>query len=160
MKRNGMIMALLLSLCMLQANAAAVLREFERDSLAQIVASQQRQPFLLIVWSLDCEFCQRSLEAVAQQKKRHPGFRVITLSTDSIDDEPTAALIAARLKALGLTTSAWAFGSQPPEQLRYALDKNWHGEMPRSYWFDANGKATPRSGVLTSKDLELIAGNK
>lgn len=41
------------------------------------------------------------------------------------------------------TADALAFGSTPPEQLRYAIDADWHGEMPRSYWFNAAGVLTP-----------------
>ena len=60
------------------------------------------------------------------------------------------------LAALGMSTDAWAFGSAPPEQLRYAVDTNWRGEMPRSYWFNARGESLAYSGVITSANIEKL----
>ncbi len=144
-----LMLAAVLGLLAGVAQAKAVTRAFEHDSLEQIQASHKGKPFVLILWSLDCVYCQASLDALAQQKRRQPGLAVVTLSTDAMGDAATDALIGARLRALGLTANSWAFGAQPPEQLRYALDPKWHGEMPRSYWFDAQGKRVAYSGVLT-----------
>lgn len=131
------------------AGKAVVVAPFETDSLSQLVASQKGQPFVLIVWSLDCEFCQASLKTLAQEKRKGKKLKIVTLATDSLDDPQAAALVQQRLAALGMTRDAWAYGAAPAEQLRYAVDPKWHGEMPRSYWFDARGGRQARSGVLT-----------
>ena len=54
-----------------------------------------------------------------------------------------------KLQSLGMTANAWAFGASPSEQLRYAIDAKWHGEMPRSYWFNAKGESVAYSGLIT-----------
>lgn len=133
----------------LPAYAAQAIQSFEPDSMARIVASQDGKPFVLVVWSLDCEFCQASLDALAREKRKHKNLKIVTLSTDSLEDEQAAALMKKKLGSLGLNDHAWAFGAAPPEQLRYAIDSKWHGEMPRSYWFDAKGGRTAYSGVIT-----------
>lgn len=163
MKR--LITAALLAISLMSAGPGAqaagtrlAIAPFEADSLAQIVRSHAGRPFVLILWSLDCVYCQASLDTLAEQKRAHPELDIVTLSTDAMGDAPTDALVAERLRKLALTGNAWAFGAAPAEQLRYAVDPKWHGEMPRSYWFDAQGRRTPYSGVLTAAVIDKLAG--
>lgn len=135
-------------------------QEFKPDSFAQLLRSQSAQPFILILWSLDCEFCQASLATLAQKKRQYPHLRIVTLATDQLADPQTAALIKSKLKKLSLTQHAWAFGSAPPEQLRYAIDPQWRGEMPRSYWFDGHGGVRVQSGVITAEVVAQFIGRR
>lgn len=147
----------MLLMCPPVTGAAAVLQPFEPDSLARIAEKQKGKPFVLIVWSLDCEFCQASLETLAQEKRKHKDFNIVTVSTDNADDPQAAGLMTKRLTALNMTGNAWAFGAAPPEQLRYAIDPKWHGEMPRSYWFNARGEKLAHSGVLTPETIARLS---
>jgi thiol-disulfide isomerase/thioredoxin len=136
-------------------NVAAVyaeekIRSFEPDSLHRIIAAQKGKPFVVMVWSLDCDYCQASFNALADAK-RNSKLGVVTIATDRVDDTEAARLIRKKLGASGLHANAWAFGAAPPEQLRYAIDPKWRGEMPRSYWFDARGEAVAHSGVITAE---------
>lgn len=140
---------------------AAPLQAFENDSLAHIIKQRQGKPFVLILWSLDCEYCQASLQALAQKKRQNKNLNIVTLATDSMADAQTAALIRQRLRALGMQSDTWAFGAAPAEQLRHAIDPNWHGELPRSYWFNVGGThGTKRSysGVLDAAIIERYIG--
>lgn len=134
---------------LLAAGAAGAAAPFEADSLERIVAGQRGRPFVLLVWSLDCVYCQASLDTLARERRARKNLRIVTLSTDSLDDPEAATLMRRRLTALGMTADAWAFGAAPAEQLRYAIDPKWHGEMPRSYWFNGRGDKVAHSGVLT-----------
>ena len=140
------------------AQAKPALASFEPDSLAQIVKAHQGKPFVLLLWSLDCPFCQLSLAALSRKKTSAARLDVVTLTTDAQGDAEIDAQVSARLRALGLTRNAWAYGAAPPEQLRYAIDPKWHGELPRSYWFDAHGKRVGYSGVLTPEIIRKLAG--
>lgn len=135
------------------APAAPVMREFTPDSLQRIVADQKGKPFVLVVWSLDCVFCQTSLENLAAERRRGRDIRVVTLTTDYLGDEQLMEQSAKRLHALGFAGNAWAFGDESPERLRYALDPKWHGEKPRTYWFNAKGERTAYSGVVTAEQI-------
>lgn len=160
MKR--MIAAILLATLALLGNlaqAGARIKPFEPDSLDRILNAHKGRPFVLILWSLDCVYCQASLAVLAQEKPARPGLNIVTLATDPLDDPQAAALVAQRLRKLGLTRDAWAFGAAPPEQLRYAVDPKWHGEMPRSYWFDAQGKRAAYSGVLTPAMIDKLSAH-
>ncbi|WP_052452593.1 TlpA family protein disulfide reductase [Noviherbaspirillum autotrophicum] len=141
------------------SHAAPAIQPFEPDGMARIVASQKGQPFVLVVWSLDCEYCQASLKTLAQEKRKRKNLHVVTLSTDALDDEQAVALMNARLASLAMAGNAWAFGEAPPEQLRYAIDSKWHGEKPRSYWFNAKGESTAYSGVITPQVIAKFMPN-
>ena len=41
------------------------------------------------------------------------------------------------------------------ERLRFSIDANWYGELPRSYFFDVNNKMRSHSGIVSK---ELLAG--
>lgn len=140
-------------------DAQTVPKAFEPTSLKNIINAQQGQPFVLVLWSLDCEYCQTSLRNLADKKRRTKKLKIVTISTDMFADEQSLSLMQDRLKQLNLTENAWAFGSAPPEQLRYSIDPLWHGEMPRSYWFDAKGKARAVSGVLLPKQIDQLLRN-
>ena len=146
----------LLMLCALVVHAAPAFQSFEPDSMERIVESQKGKPFVLIVWSLDCPYCQASLKTLAAEKRKRKELNVVTLSTDPLDDPQAATLMKKKLVAAGMAGNAWAFGSAPPEQLRYTIDPKWHGEMPRTYWFNARGESVAYSGVVTAARLGML----
>lgn len=149
----------LLATMMSAALAAPGIQSFNPDSLQRIIDSQNGKSFVLVLWSLDCEYCQASLKTLARKKRTNKDLHIVTLATDPLGDAQAAALLATRLRALGLTADAWAFGAASPEQLRFMIDPAWHGEMPRSYWFKAGGEHVAYSGVLTSAAVDrLLAG--
>lgn len=139
------------------AHAGSMLQTFEPDSLARIIEEQKSKPFVLVVWSLDCEYCQTSLEALAQEQRKRKDLTVVTLSTDSVSDPEAVTLMQERLASLGITGPAWAFGTATSDQLRFAIDPKWYGEKPRSYWFNARGERMAYSGVLTSAMIAKFA---
>lgn len=139
--------ALLLGLFAMSAQAQP-LKPFEPASLEQIVASHRGKPFVLLVWSMDCEFCQASLDVLSKARAADPGLDIVTVTTDPIADTALAEQVRARLAALLLTGNTWSFGAESPERLRYALDPLWRGEKPRSYWYDAGGKRLAYSGMI------------
>jgi len=145
-------------LCTSPAHAgSAAIQRFEPDSMARIVSAQNGKPFVLMIWSLDCEYCLASMKALAEEKRRRGGLHIVTLATDPVDDPESVALMRKKLHSTGLAGNAWAFGSAPAEQLRYAIDPKWHGEKPRSYWFNARGERVAYSGVITAETIARLA---
>lgn len=144
--RHGLA-ALLLGLFAMSAQAQAP-KPFEPASLEQIVASHRGKPFVLLVWSMDCEFCQASLEVLSKARAADPALDIVTVTTDPIADTVLTGQVRARLAALALTGDTWSFGAESPERLRYVLDPDWRGEKPRSYWYDASGKRVAYSGMI------------
>ncbi|MFS8931598.1 TlpA family protein disulfide reductase [Cupriavidus taiwanensis] len=131
------------------ANAADRVAVFESASAARIAASQQGKPFVLVVWSLDCVYCKRNFDALGKLRAQHPGLRVVTLATDSAEASPQ---VQKTLERVRLTRNAWVFGHEPQERLRYAVDPDWMGEMPRTYFYRADGQRQGVSGVISEAD--------
>lgn len=146
MSMSKNLLAFLLGLVLLPAQAQQ-LSSFEPDSVEQIVSRHQGKPFVLMLWSLDCVYCKESLKILAEEGKRRK-LEVITIATDAAADPQAAAQIRKRLREAGLRENAWAFGEAPPEQLRYAVDPAWFGEIPRSYWYDGRGGRKAHSGAI------------
>jgi hypothetical protein len=138
------------------ACAAGKVRAFEADSLPAIVASHAGTPFVLVVWALDCDYCQPSFKALAEAQRRGK-LAVVTIATDRAGDAQAVSLIEKKIEGTGLAAQAWAFGDAPEERLRYAIDPKWRGEMPRSYWFDSTGNRVAHSGVITADIVAKLA---
>ncbi|GAB3470840.1 TlpA disulfide reductase family protein [Massilia terrae] len=131
------------------AAAAGPMQPFEPATMQHIVDAQQGKSFVLVLWSLDCEYCLTSLDVLSKQMRRRKDLNVVTISTDRVNDPETAPVMNQRLARLGLDKNNWAFGDVAPERLRFTIDRRWHGEMPRSYWFNAKGERVAYSGVIT-----------
>lgn len=149
MKMKRIIASVLAAVFSVASHAGPAIQAFEPDSLGQIGEQYRGKPLVVMLWSLECAYCQASFKALAQAKRSNPGLNVVTVATDPAGDPQTDALVGERLRAAGLSKNAWAFGSAPAQQLRYAIDPKWHGELPRTYWFDAQGRRSAYSGVLT-----------
>lgn len=147
------VMAGALALAGMAAQAAAI-APFGADGMERIAAAMKGKPFVLIVWSLDCEFCRASMDTLAQERKAGRKLEVVTVSTDALTDPVLGPMMDKRLAQLKMRDGAWAFGDLAPERLRYAIDPRWHGEKPRSYWFNAAGERTAYSGVITPQIIE------
>jgi thiol-disulfide isomerase/thioredoxin len=150
------LLALFACLAAGTAGAADKVRAFEADSLPGIVASHAGKPFVVVVWSLDCDYCQPSFKALAQAQRRNK-LAVVTIATDRAGDSEAVRFMRKKIGATGLSAQAWAFGDAPAEQLRYAIDPKWRGEMPRSYWFDSHGGRIAHSGVITAETVAKLA---
>lgn len=144
---------LLLGLLLAAPGFAQPIKTFDSQSLDQIVASHRGKPFLLLVWSMDCEFCQASLEVLSKARAANPDLKIVTVTTDPAADRLLTTQVQSRLSSLSLTDDTWSFGGDSPERLRYMIDPSWHGEKPRSYWYDATGKRTAFSGMIRPEKL-------
>lgn len=138
-----------------QAHAAdPAIKAFNPDSFAQIAAAAKGRPQVVMVWSLDCSYCEPSFAALAGAQRR--GARVVTIATDPVEDGEARTLIQRKLAKSGLQAETWAFGAAPADLLRHAIDPAWRGEMPRSYWFDGKGQVKAYSGLITPERVAAM----
>ncbi len=141
---------LLLLLC-LPGLAAAEFRSFSNNSLDEITAVRNGQPFLLVLWSIDCPPCLKELEQIGQLRAQFSPNSLVLISADNMAyaDEAQQVLIRYGLD----DAENWLFSGNFPERLRYQIDPNWYGELPRAYFYDANHDRVGKSGAL---DVALI----
>lgn len=80
---------------------------------------------------------------------------VIFVSTDA---PGRATKIEAALTDYGLgNLESWVFSDPVPERLRYKIDPNWYGELPRAYFYDKEHARTAYSGAMSQHELRKMA---
>lgn len=153
MKRATSILLLAAAL-LLNAFAAqaAEPRSFVRGSFKEIAAARQGQPYILAFWSLTCTHCREELGLLGNLLARHPGLRVVLVSTDTPEEAPA---IAATLADYRLERAeSWVFADSFTERLRADVDKKWRGELPRTYLCDRAHACTATSGKLNPRRID------
>ncbi len=149
MKRLLVLWAVFATFCLAgtaSVAAAAELRPFSAGSLAAIQAHFAGKPFILTLWSLECHHCAKELQLLGRLVRENRNLPLAIVSTDSPAD---AQALRAALKRHGLAQlDTWVFADAVPERLRYTIDPAWHGELPRSYLYDATHRREAHSGLL------------
>ncbi len=130
------------------ASAAGPVRPFTADSFEKILAARADRPFLLALWSVTCAHCPVELRTLGELQRRHPQLDIVLVATDTPADADDAARLA-REYGLG-GTEQWIFADAMPERLRMAIDRRWHGELPRTYFFDRAHRVEAQSGVASA----------
>ena len=146
------LFTLLLCLSATYASAAQETKPFVRGSQQAIMASHQGKPFILALWSLDCIHCRDDLGLLGKLQARHGKLEVVLVATDTParQDEIKSALKHYRLQR----AESWVFADAFAERLRYEIDPQWYGELPRTYFFDAAGHSTAVSGKIDRGQTE------
>lgn len=133
------------------SQAQEPLKPFIKGSLEQILTSHQNRPFVLSFWSLDCRYCNEEFALFNAALSTHKQLHLELVATDHIDN---AASIRARLEEAGLAQHlGWAFADST-HKLRFEIDKNWHGELPRTYFFNKDGSVRAQSGKIDEKAFQ------
>ena len=123
---------------------AADFRPFGSKSRPLIENELAGKPFILALWSVDCPYCMEDLQALGQLVKQHPELALVTVCTDARETSESAARL---LDSLDLPQHGrWQFAERDDERLRYNIDKNWYGELPRTYFYNARHEVKALSG--------------
>ena len=132
------------------SNVLSQHRIFEHNSLKELESEFKGKQFLLLLWSTECPPCRDELKLIKMISTVHPNFNFVLLSTDAHEqvEEIDSILAVNQL----VTTSSWLFSQKNSVKLRYAVDPDWFGELPRSYFYDEQHRRKGISGKL-SKEL-------
>ena len=85
-----------------------------------------------------------------RQKYKNPDF--VLISTDNISLQSDIRQV---LESQGLDDiESWAFADGNAQRLRYEIDPKWYGEIPRTYFYDAEHNRASLSGALTAQHIE------
>lgn len=137
------------------AAAASEPKPFVQGSFKQITAARRGKPFIIGLWSLSCVHCQDELALLGRMLAKHPRLDLVLVSTDTPDDQ--AALVATLARHGLARAESWVFADSFTERLHYEIDRQWHGELPRSYLYAADGTRRAVSGRLGPAELERLA---
>lgn len=138
--------------CAFAAEADAGVRPFVRGSQRQIVSAHAGRPFILAFWSITCTNCRDDLALFGKLVKKYPDLELILVATDAPAQSREIAQTLQRYN-LGRAES-WVFADGFAERLRYEVDAQWYGELPRTYFYDAQGHILALSGVLDYAETE------
>ena len=133
--------------------AAQEIRPFVSGSIKEITTARQGRPFILGLWSLTCVHCREELSLLSALAKKHPKLDLVLVAADTPEESEA---IGATLRQFGLGgAEAWVFADPFSERLRFEVDRKWHGELPRTYFYDPAHAVTATSGKLDRQKLEL-----
>lgn len=134
---------------------------FNSGSLQKILDAHAGESFVLVLWSLHCIPCREEMDLLAAMRDEHPELDLVFVSTDGMG---RADQIMTVLAHHGLEDAeSWAFAG-PVQRLRYQIDPNWYGVLPRSYFYDASHTRFAVSGALEREQvlawLEYLASDQ
>jgi len=115
--------------------------------------ASHRQPTVVALWSSDCSHCKKNLQLLSTLVKSNPRLRVITLAA-----EPETANLGPLLDRFQLPGPRYAYGSDNPDAIAYAIDPSWAGELPRTFLFNGAGRKEKVSGVISAPMAEKALG--
>ena len=131
--------------------ASEKVRPFVAGSLAKIVAERQGRPVVVTFWSATCVYCPQELKTLGEIRKAHPKLDVVIVAADTLEEAPLAAELATRY-GLG-KAEQWIFAGETEERLRFEIDPRWHGELPRTYFYDREHRMEAVSGIVPRQQL-------
>jgi thiol-disulfide isomerase/thioredoxin len=130
---------------------AGELKPFVEGSYASLLAARDNEPFLLVLWSTTCVPCRDEFRLIARVRNSEGNFPLVLISTDIVEDTAIAEKLLARYDMGDF--ESWIFAQDNHARLRYEIDPSWYGEMPRSYFCDADHVCTGISGSLEYAQL-------
>ncbi len=141
--------------CLLTGNIQAqekFIKTFNPGSYQQILRENAAQPFVLVIWSLDCPSCIKDMKVLSDIRSSHPDIKIVMLSTDEPANTAEVKNMLARNRLNDL--DSWIFGSDDAQKLRYEIDSSWFGELPRTYFYNATHNRIGKSGAMNSTEFE------
>lgn len=109
------------------------------------------QPTVVALWALDCSHCKRYLKELGELGRSHERVQIVAVAVEPWHEEHAAVL-----DELNSDAQRYAYGDEVPAVLSYALDPDWHGELPRALFFDGRGNKIARSGRLPMESVKQL----
>jgi thiol-disulfide isomerase/thioredoxin len=143
---------LLFLLASLNTPAQAEPSAFTSGSYQQILASNANQPFMLVVWSINCSSCLKDMELLSRIHKSRPELKMIMLAADELTATEQIQPILEKHQLSDIEN--WVYADENTQKLQFEIDPKWYGELPRTYFFDKTHQRTGVSGVLSKEQYD------
>ena len=139
----GLLGLLLLSLSAM----AGDLLPFDRGSRAAIEQAHAGKPFVLAFWSVDCAYCPEEIKHIGALVRKRPDIKLVLVSVDGMEMKSEVGAKLAEYLPDG-QGARWIFATDDPDRLYFAIDRKWHGELPRTYFYDGKGGVRSMTGQV------------
>ena len=148
------VLALALSSGSIGSAATDGVRQFVRGSWQDIRKAHAGRPTVVHFWGLTCGPCRTEMPAWGNLLRERHDLDLVVINADLVPNEPGA--VSAMLAQTGLAPAEnWTFGDGFVERLRYEIDPQWQGDIPRTLLIARDGSVTTIEGVA---DLNEVAG--
>ena len=144
MKISGTHILTIALIFLLPVSIMAEVKQF--DSIAGIEAQHKGVPWLLVIWSTDCPPCYVELDMLSRLENRGEDIKVEYLSFDPASKRDDVFRVSD-----SFPIDTWFSNEPNREKLQMLIDVNWRGELPRSYWYQADGTRCSQSGILNEQ---------
>ena len=120
---------------------------FGEGSWQDLTVAHNGQKLIVHFWSLACAPCLTELPEWGKFLAGHPGAPLVLINWES-RPQPSDRIRATLAKA-GLTgAEQWALADGFEQKIRFALDRDWMGELPRTQLIGRDGSMTTLSGAM------------
>jgi hypothetical protein len=127
---------------------------FISGSYRQILTSNANQPFMLVIWSVNCFSCLKDMALLSSIHKAKPELKMIMLAADDLSATEQIQQIMEQNQLTEI--ESWVYAEKNTQKLQFAIDPKWYGELPRTYFFDKAHHRTGISGVLSKEDYDAM----
>jgi hypothetical protein len=141
-------------LAFLNIPAQAETLSFTTESYQKILADNANQPFMLVVWSVNCSSCLKDMALLNDIHKSRPSLKIIMLAADELAATEQIQQILEKNQLSDIEN--WVYADDNTQKLQFGIDPKWYGELPRTYFFDKTHHREGVSGVLTKADYEAM----
>ena len=118
-----------------------------QSSFEHIKQMHKGKQWLMILWSVDCPACFKELALIQKLRKQKSDLALVIINADDSDELATERLqVTVDFEMNDLTN--YYFNDGQGDRSRFMIDSSWYGELPRSYFIDAQGKFHGKSGLL------------
>jgi len=121
--------------------------EFNQSTFDKLKQNYKDKQWLMILWSVDCPACFKELALIKKLRKSQPDLPIVIINADDSDEvanERVKVMLDYQMDDL----TNYHFTDGQGDSNRFMVDSNWYGELPRSYFVEANGKFHGKSGLL------------
>ncbi len=124
---------------------------FKSGDYQKILDKHADQAFVLVLWSVTCSSCIKEMDMLQEIHREQPGLEIVMLSTDDVSEVDEVNQLLAEKGIADL--ESWVFAESSSQRLRYEIDPEWYGEIPRIYFFDAQHQRQGFSGKMTKQEF-------
>jgi thiol-disulfide isomerase/thioredoxin len=121
-------------------------RPFGRGSWQELRHAHAGQPTVVHFWALSCGPCLVELPVWGALVRERPDLRLVFVNIDRVLEKPERMIATLDKVGLGAVEN-WVFADRFAERLRFEVDPNWRGELPRTLLITRDGAVTAFSGA-------------
>ena len=145
---------LFLLLAILNTPAQAEPSAFTSGSYQQLLSNNTNQPFMLVIWSVNCSSCLKDMALLSNIHKSRPELIMVMLAADELSAAEQIQQILEKNQLSDIEN--WVYAEENTQKLQFEIDPKWYGELPRTYFFDKAHQRTGVSGVLSKEDYDAM----